>query len=104
VRAKIYEVRDLQTDQLIVSGTAKACAEKIGMHPDSVRQIAVGYFNSKKYRVSELPPDPEPIKPVKPAKPAKPSQKDLLAAQWDAVCDPIRKRFGIQVHSSKGGS
>ena len=98
MRAKIYEVRDLQTDQLIVSGTAKVCAEKIGMHPDSVRQIAVGYFNSKKYRVSELPPDPEPVKP------AKPSQKDLLAAQWDAVCDPIRKRFGIQVHSSKGGN
>lgn len=101
MRAKIYEVRDLQTDQLIVSGTAKACAEKIGMHPDSVRQIAVGYFNSKKYRVSELPPDPEPIKPTNPTKP---SQKALLAAQWDAVCDPIRKRFGIQVHSSKGGS
>lgn len=98
MRAQIYEVRDLQTDQLIVSGTAKACAEKIGMHPDSVRQIAVGYFNSKKYKIRELPPDPEPTKP------AKPSQKDLLAAQWDAVCDPIRKRFGIQVHSSKGGS
>ena len=98
MRAKIYEVRDLQTDQLIVSGTAKACAEKIGMHPDSIRQIAVGYFNSKKYRVSELPPDPEPIKPVKP------SQKDLLTAKWDAFCDPIRKGFGIQVHSLKGGS
>lgn len=98
MRAKVYEVRDLVTDQLIITGTCKECAEKIGMHRDSVRQIAVGGWANKKYKIIELEPALKTDKKVQVKKNISP------AARWDEFCDPIRKRFGIQAHSSEGGS
>ena len=97
VRAKIYEVRDAQTDELLAAGSAIECARELGIHPDTVRYNALGRAKSKRYSISEVSEGPAlPPSFVAP----RAVDKHDLAAQWDAFCEPIRKKYGIPVYKA----
>lgn len=97
VRAKIYEVRDAQTDELLAAGSAIECAKELGIHPDTVRNNALGYAKSRRYSIAEVSDDQAP--PPSFVTPRAVDKLDL-AAQWDAFCEPIRKKYGIPVYKA----
>ena len=96
MRAKQYEVRNTKTGELIATGTATQCAMQVGIHPDTVRRIAAGYIKPKQYLICEVSqssakPEPAPTDKI--------SEKQRLAAKWDAFCEPIRKKYGIPIYT-----
>lgn len=80
----IYYVYDKETEQLVASGTAKECAQAVGVHPATIQGAGLGSTPMRSYFVERTRPCDanEPLR---------------LAAQWDAFCEPIRKRYGIKV-------
>ena len=93
---KTFEVYNHLGD-LIASGTATQCAERLGMKASYFKDIAnlaeAGAYN--KYRIVNTTPDVETS-----------SYGEIKAAaqKWDDFMDPIRKRFGIPVYQpSMGG-
>ena len=83
-----YRVYDGKTGDLIVEGTSRDCAKRLGMSQNTFHATATHSRsgNYKKYRF-EVVPD-EPVLQT----------SDMEAIQkWDAFVTPIRERFGIPV-------
>lgn len=80
----VYYVYDKATEELVASGSAKECAQAVGVHPATIQGAGSGAISMRNHFVErELSCDAnEPLR---------------LAAQWDAFCEPIRKRYGIKV-------
>ena len=94
-KPKRYEVYDLVKGNLLVEGTAMRCADALGLTADSIRSMANGKYSSRKYDVRE-------IKPPGAEEKAETTGIDhglvSAAKQWDAFCEPIRKKYGIPVY------
>lgn len=86
-----YEVRDIVTDKVIATGSARECSAATGLHPDSVRRLSMGEYNSRKYTVRRVVDKREIYDCEKVPVPS-------LAASWDAFCEPIRRKYGIPVY------
>ena len=97
-KPKRYEVYDLVKGNLLVAGTAIHCADALGLTADSIRAMASGKYSSRKYDVRE-------IKPPGTEEKADTTGFDnglvSAAKQWDAFCEPIRKKYGIPVYSPR---
>lgn len=85
---KHYAVYDIVSGEQLAYGTARECAEAIGVHDETIRKNARGNIKSLKYEVVEAPSQEE-----------KQTREDMLTAarNWDAFCEPIRKKYGIKV-------
>lgn len=79
----IYYVYDKATEELVASGSARECAQVVGVHPATIQGASTGTATMRNYCVERLLP-------------VVGSEKEKLAAQWDAFCEPIRKRYGIK--------
>ena len=85
---KRYTVYDIVTGEILVSGNARECAAAIGVHDETIRKNARGIIKSQRYEVVEDPTQEE----------KQPRDDMLIAARnWDAFCEPIRKKYGIKV-------
>lgn len=80
----VYYVYDKETEELVVSGSAKECAEAIGVHTATIQGAGLGTAPMRNYFVEREPYCGS-------------NEIRRLAAQWDAFCEPIRKRYGIKV-------
>ena len=79
---------------LVVSGTAKQCAEALGITSDVFRKH--GYKGRyKSYRIVDVPEEGEKYKQW---------DHDKLAKRWDDFCEPIRKAYGIPVYRPGEGA
>ena len=83
-RSFVYYVYDKETEDLVASGTAKECAAIIGVHPATIQGASIGSTPMRSYYVER-------------SLPVAGNEQEELAAQWDAFCEPIRKRYGIKV-------
>ena len=86
---KQYKVYSISTGDLLAEGTARQCAEKLRFPSDTIRAIARGAYTSHVYLVEEQ----------KQQRQERNVDPNMVAAakRWDAFCEPIRKRFGIEV-------
>lgn len=80
----VYYVYDKETEELVVSGSAKECAEAIGVHPATIQGAGLSTAPMRDYFVEREPYCGS-------------NEIRRLAAQWDAFCEPIWKRYGIMV-------
>ena len=87
-----YRVYDAW-DEFVVEGTARECAEGLGVAVKSFREMAAKFKNGKykKYSIFEVQPE-EVWK----------SDRDL-AKQWDDFVTPIRERYGVPVYKPGKG-
>lgn len=95
---KVYEVYDIETDELVVKGTAKECAEKFGVTVRWWRDELVTH-SGKLYKGCRI----EIIGGNNAVKKSKETEQGLAKAiaAWDAFVTPIRERYGVPVY--KGG-
>ena len=90
---KRFKVFDVKTGELLVEGTAKECAEGVGLSESGFRQAAVisdGVGHSKYKIIDETPPEDE-IRELS-------YDFKVAAKKWDEFCEPIRKKYGIPVY------
>ncbi len=80
----VYYVYDKETEDLVTTGTAKECAAVLGVHPATIQGASIGSTPMRNYFVER-------------SLPVAGSEQERLAAQRDAFCEPIRKRYGIKV-------
>jgi hypothetical protein len=85
---KVYEIYDATTNELLATGTAMECEKKLHLDSYLIRAVGRGAKTSKKYTVIQVSVDREKLETA--------SNIDA-AKQWDAFCEPIRRRFGIPV-------
>lgn len=81
-----FRVYDVETDELIVEGSAKECAEALGGDRNSITNAYYNTVNGtyKGCRIEEMSADE--------------AKSDAEAIKnWDAFCEPIRKKYGIPV-------
>ena len=112
---KTYKVYLAKNNDILAEGTAEECAEQMDIQLTSFRAIVHHAQTGarKKYRVDVFEPEvipelaeqaekqkPKPApNPPKPQveKPEKFRKGDELARNWDKVCEPLRKKYGIKV-------
>ena len=83
-----FEVYDIETGDLIASGTQDECGAAIGVSGRTLQQNASLYATGEytKYRIERNDA------------PSKPTSAYLSAIKaWDDFCEPIRKRYGIPI-------
>ena len=88
-KPKHYTVHDIVTGELLASGTVTECAQRIGVHKDTIRKNASGEMKSLRYEVVEDPTQEQ-----------KQKREDMLIAarNWDAFREQFIKKYGIKVH------
>lgn len=95
-RPRQYEVYDLATDKLLVKGTERHCAAVLKVGGSAIGSIARGKYKSTRFRVVDISP-PELVRR---RAPDPDSGLKVAAKNWDAFCEPIRKKYGIPVHKA----
>lgn len=89
-KTSFFRLYDIETGDLIAEGTSKECGEAIGAGEDAIRQAYQRTLNGtyKGYQIEGVPE----IK----------AKSDAEAIRnWDAFCEPIRKKYGIPVRRMK---
>lgn len=107
---KTYRVYLVKDDTLLASGTAEQCAEQMDISMGGFRSAVyhAQMGDRKKYRVEVLEAEviPELVRPVlqksKAEKPVWINEKAQLAMDWDKFCEPLRRKYGIQVKRDDG--
>lgn len=85
-----YFVRDRETGEIVAEGSARECAERLGVTTDTIRKWGTGYYHSYKWEVTRVGLE-IPMKNL--------NKHGLAEAarSWDAFCEPIRKKYGVEV-------
>lgn len=90
-----YRVLDAKTGKVLAEGYAEDCAKKVNCNVDtiyagtSLSPDKVG--PRRRFIVTVLPDDSDRLN-------VEFSSEQLsLAKQWDDFCEPLRKKFGIEV-------
>lgn len=99
-KAKLYEVYDLATGNLLATGTSKECSESLGISCHAICDIAREKYNSRKFRVVDITPPPKEPKVKKKTHPGYDGELRAAANRWEAFCAPIRKKYGIPVYKA----
>ena len=112
---KTYRVYREKDGQLLAEGSAAACAEQLGIEIQGFYKAVCKAQAGKhrKYRIEVLPASLIPGLSLQAeeralqARRAKRRQEltneELqLAQEWDAFCEPIRKKYGIAVKRDDG--
>ena len=95
--AKKYSVYDKVTGNFIVDGTANELAERLGVSSNAVRNAATEkYTLAGAYKVAECTE-------LDKKEPTGYAEYESAAANWDAFCEPIRKKYNIPVYKAKPG-
>lgn len=96
IQVKRYKVFDVKTGDFIVEGTARECAAVVGMTPSGFRQAHVVSAGNghKRLLIIEQNQDEAPEELVDN------SEMRDAAKEWDAFCEPIRKKYGIPVYKA----
>ena len=105
---KTYRVYRAKDGSLLAEGIAEACAEQLGIEIQGFRKAVckAKAGKHKGYRIEVLPakPIPELTAEGKPrqANQERTGERIRLAREWDAFCEPIRKKYGITVNRDDG--
>lgn len=87
---KRFRLYDIETGELVVEGSTRECGEAIGAGDEAIR-VAFNYTINgtyKGYQIEEVPEDE--------------AKSDAEAIRnWDAFCEPIRRKYGIPVRRMK---
>lgn len=107
---KTYRVYRAKDGKLLAEGIAEACAKQLGIEIQgfykAVCKAQAG--TNKKYRIEVFQPSPIPELAIQADERALPARQELsseelqLAREWDAFCEPIRKKYGIAVKRDDG--
>lgn len=89
-----YCVRDRNTGAVIAEGTARECAAVIRVTPDTVRKWSTQYYHAK-YQVTR---DDGEVGENR----MKNSWCAAFAKKWDDTCEPLRKKYGVEVKKHDG--
>lgn len=92
---KQYKVYNKITGELLAEGTARYCSEVLHVNADAIRAVAKGTWSSRLFVVKEQKQDEAD----------EVGSTTLMAAakNWDAFCEPLRKKYGIPVrHLGEG--
>lgn len=94
-----YIVRDKKTGEIAAEGTSRECADKIGSAVNSISGMARKVWISPKWDVERVYPPEKQEEPEKPKEPKKDRNWDIHEAirKWDEFCEPLRKKYGIEV-------
>lgn len=82
-------VRDRSTGALLAEGTARECAAALRVTPDTVRKWATQYRHEKYSVTRDDGVDGDKL--------MKNSWCAAFAKKWDEVCEPLRKKYGVEV-------
>ena len=93
-KPKEYIVHDKITGKFLAEGTARYCAEVIGVVPSSIRSISKNEWNSSRFVVKEIVNEDQQGNIDRRSKSA--------ARKWDLFCAPIRAFYGKPVHGQEG--
>lgn len=89
-----YCVQDRDTGAVLAEGTAKECASVLRVTPATVRKWATQYCPPK-YQIVKLAG-------VDDDKLMKNSWCAAFAKKWDEACEPLRKKYGVEVKKYDG--
>ena len=102
---KTYRVYRAKDGKLLAEGIAEACAKQLGIEIQgfykAVCKAQAG--KHKRYRIEVLPASPIPGIALQAEEIALQARQELtneglqLAREWDAFCEPLRKKYGITV-------
>ena len=98
-KAKLYEVYDLVTGELLATGSERKCAMELGVGNSAIGEIARGKYKSSRFRVVDAtPPGEEHPKPKR--DPEIDGSMRAAANRWEEFCAPIRRQYGIPVYKA----
>lgn len=111
MNAKMYAVYD-EDDELVIKGTAKECSAKLGVDARRFREAAERTARTgKRYkgcRIVELAGE-KVQKAARKKQINGKSEKTIqgrasVIAAWDALVEPLRKKYGIPVYKEGRGN